>query len=292
MMNLSRYFFWLLFSFFCPLHALPLGNPCDSMIFQCGFLWDSEFGAFSGRIGYVEDCVFNRHLAARNGEGNIRVTEVKSSSALFVFNILDQVDIFATLGASSVTIRTPDKVFANNAFNIFDGSTGGNPLVVISTASHISSSLGLRGVIFATDSLCIGIEGQYFFTAPAVTSIYEPFDTFYVTYAEGVKLRYKEYQIGIGASYSICLTPAINLIPYIGAQFARVSVDMGDSKQHINSLITFITDHDITLVDLKNGRNFGYSIGLTLMSLKRFSLGIEGRFVNEKSFTCTVQALL
>src|SRR5437660_1058012 len=109
-------------------YALPLGNPSEASLFLHGAWWDdcgatsydpcdpcfSWCDALSFRIGFYGDYVFNRHLEVRRGtdEGaRIDHTGLFTNAGYLAFNFMDRIDIFGTLGATSLDIRTNGSVF-------------------------------------------------------------------------------------------------------------------------------------------------------------------------------------
>ena len=95
-------------------HALPVGNPSDASLLCDGLLWEGHCGdpcdpclswsdAFSIRVGFYGDYVFNRHL---KGDHRIRKqidhTKLITNAALITANFWDRFDVFTTLGATKL----------------------------------------------------------------------------------------------------------------------------------------------------------------------------------------------
>ena len=253
--------------------ALPIGNPweasimCDG-IFREGYYADCRdpsinwCDAWSIRVGFYGDYVFNLHMKVDGNENpTIHDTEIYTNAAYLAFNLWDRIDLFGTLGASHLYITTPRQPFV---------VVTNNKWFLIETETDFSWSIGLRGTIWECGCFALGGETQYFQTRPDINFVRaEDSDSEYINEI----LKYSEWQIGIGAAYRINIASCSTaLIPYLGVKWNRAWIDMGD--------FSFIFTR---FLDLKKDRNFGYSVGVTLLGCNKGSVTVEGRFVNEKA---------
>src|ERR1700722_316394 len=128
-------------------YALPVGNPSDASLLCDGLIWEGHCGdpcdpcltwcdAFSFRLGFYGDYVFNRHLKVNHNDGNnnIEHTKIFTNAAFLAANFWDRFDVFATLGATNIGIDTN--------LSAFDFITG--PRIEVETNTHFSWSVGVR----------------------------------------------------------------------------------------------------------------------------------------------------
>lgn len=254
-------------------YALPVGNPSDASLLCDGLIWEGHCGdpcdpcltwcdAFSVRIGFYGDYVFNRHMRVDRNESDavIENTEIFTNAGFIAANFYDRLDFFATFGATNIFIDTNA-----SAFSGFSGQR-----IEIETETDFSWSLGVRGTIWECGCTTLGAEAQYFYTRPdikritigAQNSIYDD---------DILDAKYQEWQIGVGISHRINL-----LVPYIAIKWSHAQLDL-DEAMLPSPLET--TD----LYDLENQKNFGFAIGVSLVDCEKASLTVEGRFSDEKA---------
>ena len=157
---------------FSPLFALPIGNPMDASLYKKGvFLEDCYDGrccnpcdpcfswcdAWSFRLGFYDDYVFNRNMELKNhGDRDIKDFEIFTNSGYLALNICDRLDIFGTLGATNINMDADLAIFV---------PLGQPPFIFsIETETAFSWSVGGRLTIWNCDCFYFGIEGQYFYT--------------------------------------------------------------------------------------------------------------------------------
>ncbi|MCH9609874.1 MAG: Major outer membrane porin [Chlamydiales bacterium] len=262
--------------------GLPFGNPWNATLLSEGVFFDEctlPFVPFpvSYEIGYNYDHVYNRNLEIDGQDhSSLHRFEFSTRQALISVNLCNRVDIFGAFGASYFQIQSPLR-----SFNPTDSNDNGS--VFINTGTDFSWGVGGRGTIWGCGPFILGAEGEYFYSKPEINSIDAPFTSNRVTYAENASLKYQEWQFGLGASYQICLSQSIEVLPYAGITWSHAWVNMGNSQEPIDDDGT--PDFTITLNNLTNQKLWGYAIGLSLLGCERFSLGIEGRFANEKALT-------
>jgi len=247
--------------------ALPIGNPWEASIMCDGICWEGNCGdycdpclslcdAWSFRFGFYGDYVFNHDMNCDTCEGKPTIHDVEfyTNAGYLAFNLWDRVDLFATLGATRIYIET----------NLGFIRPGDNARDFLETDTSFSWSVGGRGTIWECGCLGVGIEGQYFRSKPDINFVREENNS--SVYMNGEKLKYHEWQVGLGAAYRIniayCSTA---LIPYIGIKWNRAWLE------------------DIDQDDFKSNRYFGYAIGATLLGCNKGSITVEGRFLNEKA---------
>lgn len=254
-------------------YALPLGNPseasllCDGIFFegpcydlcQKGVNWCD---AFSIRLGYYGDFVFDRHLEIdeHHHDDDIEDTEIFTNAGYLALNFWDRFDLFATFGATNFYIES-------NAFT-FGGPNGDR--FKLESETDFSWSIGARATIWECGCTSIGAEAQYFYTKPHITR---------VTIAEAesiypnnnIHFKYREWQFGFGISHRIW-----NFVPYAGMKFSGAKVDFGDARLDF-------ANFDLFLPDLENHFHWGYAVGVSFVDRERAALTVEARFQDEKA---------
>ena len=266
--------------------GLPMGNPLDATWLTEGILWEgndyensclSWCDAWSLRAGYYGDFVFDRRLEVddRPNDSDIRKTRIMTNAAYLAFNMWDRYDLFLTFGETKFHIETPGSAFSLRGA----GGVTFNDTVEVETECYFSWSIGLRATLWECGPLGLGAEAQYFHTRPRLnyfeTSVYN------VAYFDNrARTNYREYQIGLGATYKIALTECgTYVVPYVGVKWSRARFNMDD---YIIGLTSPFTGPLIAqMFNLDSHHDIGGVIGVTLVGSDRWSFTAEGRFANE-----------
>ena len=168
-------------------------------------------------------------------------------------------------------------------------SVTGNPvnsLLEIATAADFAWSVGARGQIWDCRRFTVGVEGQYYRTNPLINYVSDGFSTT-PNYLDNVHFTYQSWQVGLGATYEICINSCFSFLPYASLAFAGASVDMGDARIALSA-----QNITVELFNLKKDRYFGYGFGGTLAGGERVLITAEGRFAYEKALFISVQMRL
>jgi major outer membrane protein len=255
-------------------YALPVGNPSDASLLCDGLLWEGHcadpcdpclawYNAFSFRLGFYGDYVFNRHLEIDTNEddSDIEHTRISTNAALLTANLWDRLDLFATLGATSFDIDT-------NAFAF--GGTNGSRLE-LESETNFSWSVGLRGTVWECGCTSLGIEGQYFFMRPDMRRVTQGADT--SVYPDNIiDAKYREWQIGAGISHRINI-----FVPYVAVKWSRARLTFDNGIPNPTTL------PGVKLFNTKNKKDWGWALGVSLVDCEKASLTVEGRFSDEKA---------
>lgn len=268
-------------------YALPVGNPWDASLLSEGLILEgycldycdpcsSWWDAWSVRVGFYGDYVFNRHTQVdlRERDDSIHSTKIFTNAGFIALNFWERLDLFATFGGTELQFETRSNVL---------GRAGINYIVKFETDTHFSWSVGLRGTIWECGYLGVGVEAQYFHTRPELNLIWgEAENPFYFQNSD--RAKYQEWQFGLGASYRInigwCSTA---LIPYVAAKWDRVHISFDHLRVAATSGGTY------TLDNLENERDWGFALGLTLVGCHKASVTVEGRFANEHAVYVNTQ---
>lgn len=253
--------------------ALPIGNPWEASIHTNGVLLNcpcepaSFWNAWSVRMGYYGDFVFNRQMRKVNSTYMTRTT-INTNAGYLALNFCDRIDLFSTIGATSIAFKGHANAWAVSD-RVRDGS------VVCPT--HLSWSLGLRTAIWEYCNWALGAEAQYFRSKPCLgTWERAGANAFYFDNNE--RLTYEEWQAGLAVTYRIELIPcSLSALPYIGAKWACADMHTGNPRRSNGNIL-------FTVPNLENARDFGYAVGLTLLGCNKSSLTLEGRFNDETAF--------
>ncbi|MCH9627270.1 MAG: Major outer membrane porin [Chlamydiales bacterium] len=241
------------------LSGLPLGNPAAPALYTTGLFCSDDPccpSMWNVRVGFYGDYVFNRHLElTRAGGGNFEGAELYTNAGLITLNLFNRLDLFTTLGVT--------KSLYNANIDSFGGASGGR--IQVESDPAFSYSLGLTGLIWQCDRLYVGGEAQYFHFSPDIkrTTLLG----FMSEYEPG-SIKYKEWQLGLGASYRIGY-----LVPYVGIKWAR-------ARQRLPADAN---------TDLKSAKCWGYAIGVTLTDCGMAALTVEARFADEKALNLNAQ---
>jgi major outer membrane protein len=247
-------------------HALPIGNPAQAGLLSDGVLGDIccnpcsfWLNAFSFRIGYYGDFVFNKHMENYNGDSSdVEVTRIFTNAGYLALNICERFDVFGTLGATNLFYETE-----------LDFSAGSMEL---QTRNDFSWSVGVRGTLFECGTTYLGVEGQYFYTNPHISRVTE--SSTRSGYPSGnVNIKYYEWQIGLGLAHRI-----YNLVPYLGVRWGMSKLD-NDA-----AMVELTINRTADLHNTRSKDNWGYAVGVTMVGCEKASLTVEGRFGGETAF--------
>ncbi len=259
------------------IYALPVGNPSEASLFTNGIWWDSNgcnpcccwCDALSLRIGFYGDYVFNRHM---RGNKEIKDTEIFTNAGYLALNICDRVDVFTTLGATHLFVRTNVSSFSNASFiGDFEFST------------DFSWSLGTRATLWERNCFAVGLEGQYFRTTNRLDHFINGSDGTLTYFDEDNNFHYHEWQAGLGVSYRfITYASTIAMVPYLAVKWSQ-------SELMLNHF-TFTDDvATYTLHKFRSKKHWGLALGMSLTLCNMIGVTVEGRWADEKAVSVNGQ---
>lgn len=283
---MKKLIFSSLFIFCCQgVYSLPIGNPSEASLFTNSTFWRTGccdpcdpcfywFDAWSIRVGYYGDFVFNRNLRV-HGEGHnqceaIQDTELFTNAGYLVLNLCNMVDIFGTLGASTIRITTNDCTW--DPTGVSEGQ--------LRWETYFSWSAGARATLFERRCLSLGVEGQYFETKPHLTTYVSGEDGQYNYFNEDNRSVYREWQVGTGISYKYSTRcPNLSLVPYAGVKWSWICFE-NDNFQFTR---TGDSNALFTIFNLKGNKLWGYAVGATFTICDVAGITVEGRWADEKA---------
>jgi major outer membrane protein len=257
-------------------YALPLGNPSEASLLCDGVFWEGHCGdlcdpcltwcdAFSVRLGFYGDYVFNRYMEADATSNNrdLDSAQVYTNAAYLAANFWDRVDIWGTLGATNLTF-SGDLGLLNPAAGV---ETGDN-VFELTGVEDFSWSIGARATLWECGCTALGVEFQWFSTRQDVDklTIYDNFggvkrETF--ASDRNLKVQYTDWQIGLGVSHRINM-----LVPYIGVTWGTAQAKFGSAAP------SFGVD-SVDLNNFESVKTWGFAVGTSLVDCEKMALTVE-----------------
>ena len=275
-------------------YALPVGNISEASSFTHGLCMESACcdpcdlcfswcDAWSFRMGFAGDYVFNRNMELKNGNGGIGTTEIYTNAGYIAFNMCDRLDIFTRLGASTLNLTANSLVWDYSPFD--PSNLGVQSEVSFQTA--FSWSIGARATLWECNCFALGLEGEYFQTSPDFDAFMDFSDGTIAYFNSGNNATYKEWQVGLGASYRFATgCPTLALVPYMAVKWAGSSLDMGDFEFTREELFLKPSGR---FADVESSKLWGYAIGMSFTLCDMVGVTVEGRFADEKAVSVNGQ---
>jgi major outer membrane protein len=265
--------------------ALPVGNPTEASLYKNGF-WcgrsatdpcDPCFSwcdAFSLRVGFYGDYVFNRNMEinGNNNDRDINQFSLNTNAGYLALNICDWMDVFSSLGATTISAFGDAVGFSAAGTNSVRGALN------LEWFPAFSWSIGARATLWECDCWGIGLEGQYFRTKTNLNYVLDNLVGDFKYFNANNSATYSEWQVGLGASYTFTLArPDTAFVPYMGIKWA------GSKLTHDLSKFTTEGPKTVTITDLQSKKLWGYCVGVTATQNETFGVTVEGRFADERA---------
>ncbi len=271
-------------------YALPVGNPSEASLYVNGIWCETSccdpcdpcfnwLDSWSFRLGFAGEYVFNRHMEVDHHSGGvIDTTTLYSNAGYLALNFCDRFDIFSRLGVSKLHIRTDARSWGSTISQESE----------LGFETQFSWSIGARATLWECGCFAVGLEGEYFQTKPDV-DYFLSYNSGALTYFDDVDAKYREWQVGLGASYRFATScPTFAFVPYVAVVWAGSKLDLDDYQ--FNHRIFF--DNGTTLApqteslvlrDLESNKMWGYAIGVSFTMSDMIGVTVEGRFADEKA---------
>ncbi len=267
------------------LFALPIGNPSEASLYTNGAFATGAFynpcdpslcwiDYWSARLGFYGDYVSNRHLQVHTSQDGlqggdaVQTTQIATNAGYLALNIWDLIDIFGTLGTSTLHIQA-------NSSN-WNDILGAGSLLTFKT--YFSWSAGARLTLWQCGPFGLGAEGQFFQTNTKIGSYFESSSGEITYFVDDNEAVYRDWQAGIGAIWRFSFYDCAALIPYIGVKWGWAHLSMN----HL-SFTTTGAIGPLTLNNLEAQKLWGYAVGMTFTLGKMIGVTAEGRFGDEKA---------
>lgn len=237
------------------------GNPTFPMMPERGaFISKNAWLGVKG--GYEFDDVYDRKLQlVGQGLPDVR-KEVQVSDSMSQFGVLtlsfgDRVEIFSTLGTLCLDImHHPYK----------------NEKVSYKTKSDFAWGVGGRVLLVYWGDVQLGVNASYVASDLSLSSIKvnsQPYSK------EGSEVDFREWQVGIGASYRWNW-----FIPYLGVDYS----DYRARFQYLDSLRALFPSRHVTF---KDRYPMGIYFGFGLSPERAVNVNFEARLINENAITAS-----
>ena len=206
------------------------------------------------KVGYQVDNVFDKSLkvANRRSAKKIDVFNYYMQQGVLTVNFIDRFEVYGSMGAIK--------------FHVEPRNTG-VIRQIYETNNHFTWGLGGRAILFEFSKAALGLDFKYQAASPYLERIIQngvPRES-----TGGAKLRYREWQIGLGLSYAVEM-----FTPYIGAIYTQ------STGQYKHLPADLLSDHKRHF-SVNSRKKFGMALGTTLSTGGVFELDIEARMINE-----------
>jgi hypothetical protein len=240
-------------------HAYFNGSPEIPEMIDEGFFYSKE-NPFSLRLGYQRDYTFNAKMKP-NSIYNSNFNEFNSlmDQGVVTFTLFDLYEAYAGLGAVDFNIQQqlPNSGIVNYITN-----------------QEFTFGVGGRFIIFQYDAFVFGVNGNYQYASPKVTSIVK--NGMPLLTQDDSRILVHGWQIGLSAAYHVDI-----FSPYIGVKYLYEVAHFENIPSGVVS--TFDTDFKAT-----NRNPVGLFLGVLISSGRNFSVGIESRMIDESAATLTL----
>jgi major outer membrane protein len=274
-MKLHFFCYLICFLFASTASALPVGNPSEINLFNSGasrcdgctsiFCFSDNYNCLNFAVGFYGDYVFNRHMKTVTHK-DVDTTRLFTNAGYLAVSLFDRMEFFTALGVTRLSLNT-----SLGAFNQIDP----HPLFEVESQTAFSYNLGAHLLLLRYQCLTCGLEGQYFSTEPNIKRLYIAAGA--VSYpGDQLITRYHEWQLAATVAYHY----NDFFVPYAGLKYASSFWKLNNGRRFIIESNT-----NTFLHNLKNEKNVGYAIGLTLCPLgpKKIAATVEARFSDEKA---------
>lgn len=234
----------------CPLLSLYYGAPGiatgaqEGVFFKCSDL-------VGIKVGYLGDITLDKSLSTSSKRSLLSIESFFSQreQGTVTINFINRFEVYSSLG--SMRLKAEPKINKNSQ-------------LTLATANQFTWGLGGRGVIFDYQKVSLGIDIKYQSFSPCMKYAHNnsaPQELY-----KKARLKYREWQIGLGASYD---NPCFS--PYIGALYNQTSA-------RFSELFT-----QKTALFFHSRKKFGMAAGVMISSGKVFELDLEARMICENA---------
>lgn len=236
------------------LHALYLGNPDSPNAVDKGFFIAED--AFIGiKVGYQVDFVYDRRLKSYAGaHARVDQFDAQLNQGVLTINFVDRIEAYGSVGSMEATFSHRPKP--------------GRYRREYQTNYKVTWGVGGRVIIYEWERACIGLEGGFQWANPHIK--WDALNGY--AFTTDAVVRYREWQVGLGASYQIDM-----FIPYAAIKFSEVNARLGSLRHDL--------DLNTSHFKMTNRDHFGLVLGCTLTPGKVLDVTIESRMIDEQAIT-------
>jgi hypothetical protein len=234
--------------------ALYYGTPGIFTGATEGVIFDKD--SFIGvKLGYLGDITLNKSLIPSQKVKALSVESFTSQreQGVILVNFINRFEVYSSLGAMQLKIEP---------------KISKTLLELMSTGNHFTWGVGGRAVLFDYNKIALGLDMKYQSYNPHLA--YGHDNGAPVSLQKNAKLRYREWQAGLGLSYE-----TLYFSPYIGAIYNQTSMRF----MHVKTQKSHLYIH--------SRKKFGAAVGVMISSGKAFELDLEARMINERAFSAS-----
>lgn len=242
---------------FSRLQAIFYGSPALPYTPEQGlFLTKQQWFGF--RVGYEGDFCLDKSLEPTSRLGVKRVEDFAYllQQGVLTANFIDRFEVYGSVGEIKLKTTTS---FASHFRNLFE------------TDNQFTWGIGMKGILYNFSSATLGADFKYQRAQPHIDSVSQ--NGLALSSMHQENLRYREWQLGLGLSYSLDL-----FTPYIGATYNQTKISFHRLRQGL--LLK-----NKTSFALISSKKFGIAVGTSISTGKVFVLNFEARAINEQAFT-------
>ncbi|MCH9630053.1 MAG: Major outer membrane porin [Chlamydiia bacterium] len=240
----------------CGAHALYNGAPSLPHVTETGFFFNKD-DWFALKVGYQGDLLIDRSLRPTNNRiKRMDVFGYHLNQGVITANFVDRFEVYSSLGAAKFFIEP--RVTETTRLSM-------------ETGNRFTWGVGARGVLYEVSKFTFGMDVKYQEANPSFQWI--SLNGAPIGPTGGAKLKYQEWQIGLGVSYRIEL-----FTPYIVGRYCQT---LSRYKHFPLGLLA----NNATSFRVKSRKKFGISVGATLSSGNIFDMDFEARMIDETAAT-------
>lgn len=247
-----KVFLFLLTVSLSSLQALYYGSPGISTGAVDGVIF-SQDNLFGIKVGYLGDITLDKSLAPVRRKQAVQIESFSSQreQGVLTVNFINRFEVYTSLG--SMQLHVEPKI--------------SKTLVeTLATGNRFTWGIGGRAVLYDIDAIALGLDLKYQSYSPHLFFVHD--NGAPVLLAKNTKLRYREWQAGLGLSYQTKY-----FSPYMGATYNQTSLRAFNLKTQKSHLF------------MHSRKKFGMAVGVMVSSGKDFELDIEARMINERAFS-------
>lgn len=243
-------------------YAFYNGNPATPHLVRKGMVTRDNNPLVSGTLGFLYDDTNNRKLRKQgNNKERFERFEIVSTMAEGSMVILNQFQIFAMLGATEMS-----------ALQRVDSAT----CLQYMSEQDIAYAAGARLLFLEINHWGLGAILQYMQSFNGFNYLTKNGQYVEPTQGRKPKINYREWQVGLGVSYSVRFMSA-----YLGLSFTEVRSKI---KGLPNDFYVRSSGETLTRFSLQNQIKPGLFTGVSVVSNDTVMLNFEGRFLDTVAF--------
>ena len=209
------------------------------------------------KLGYESEVEIDRSLKATNQRiKRMETFRYLIQEGVFTANFANRFEVYGKAGAAKFFVepRVSDAV-----------------RVTTETGNRFTWGVGARGIIYEYSKVTVGLDVKYQEASPRFQ--WMAVNGSPLTSTAGAKLKYQEWQIGLGVSYHVGI-----FTPYIGGCYCQ-------TLSRYKHFPVGILKEEATSFRVKSKTKFGIALGADLSTGDIFDLNFEARLFDETAVT-------